>query len=209
MSFTYILPHNNPNVPNTVDITSLFTIPIETDKLLTDIKAAEEDHPYTRKTPGWHSIPLRSANGEIGEAASRSTGIYNSSDDSIYQDTEVMNHTPYIKHLLDNLNCTYLKIRIMRIIPGQAIGEHIDSFQSNDIIRIHIPVVTHPLVEFWIEKTLYKIPTEKLTYINVRRRHKVINKSNITRIHIVIDVKWDDKFGKRFYEAITYNNVCK
>jgi aspartyl/asparaginyl beta-hydroxylase (cupin superfamily) len=93
----------------------------------------------------------------------------------------------------------------MRVTPGQAIAEHIDNFQADDIIRVHIPVVTHPLVEFWVEKELYKIPTEKLTYINVRRRHKVINKSKFTRIHLVIDVKWDEEFGKRFYEVMEDN----
>lgn len=198
----FTLPHHNTNIPYIVDITKLLSIPIETDKLLADAKAAEESHPFTKKTPGWHSIPLRSANGEIGEAGSRSVGIHNSGDVSLFKDTDVMNHTPYIKQILDNLNANYLKVRIMRVMPGQAIAEHIDNFQADDIIRVHIPIVTHPLVEFWVEKELYSIPTEKLTYINVRRRHKVINKSKFTRIHLVIDVKWDETFGKRFYKVI-------
>lgn len=195
-------PHHNNHIPYILDISKLISVPIDSQKILEEVNIAEMNHPFTRKTPSWHSIPLRSANGEMGEVGSRSVGIHNSSDVSVFQDTEIMKHTPYIKELLDNLGANYLKVRIMRVLPYKSIGEHVDSFQADDIIRVHIPVVTHPLVEFWVEKEKHHIPINKLTYINVRRRHKVINNSKFMRIHIVIDVKWDEEFSKRFYECV-------
>ena len=198
----YILPHHNQKVPNVADITSLLTIRIDSQRLIDDVTNAQTKHPFTKKTPSWLSIPLRSANGDIGEAGSRSFGIHNSGDVEVFKDTEIMQYTPYIKKILDNIGCNYLKVRIMKLVAGKAIAEHIDNFQSDDIIRVHIPVITHPLVEFWVEKDNYFIPTEKLTYINVRRRHKVINRSSFDRIHLVIDIKWDENFRKRFYDAL-------
>lgn len=201
--FKYKLPHHNSKLPYVLNISKLIShIPIDSQRILQDVNDAEKFHPFTRKTPGWHSIPLRSANGDTGEAGSRSFGIHNSGDVEVYKDTSIMNHTPYIKELLDNLGGKYLKIRIMRVLPNQAIAEHIDNFQDDDIIRVHIPIITHPLVEFWVEKEKFYIECDKLSYINVRRRHKVINKSKYTRVHLVIDIKWDDEFGKRFYESL-------
>ena len=48
-----------------LNITGLLTTPIDTQRLLSEIKLAEKSHPFLRRTPVWLSIALRSANGEI------------------------------------------------------------------------------------------------------------------------------------------------
>jgi len=174
---------------NTValDITGLLSKPIDNERLLQEIKSAEKIHSFARRTPVWLGIPLRSANGTLGEDGLKGTGIANSPDPSIYKDTPAMQ--PYIKSIIEEINAPIYKVRILKLISQKSIGEHVDNFQAPDIIRFHIPVVTHPLVEFWLDGDQYYIPNKHMSYLNVRKRHKVINRSHIDRIHIVFDVK--------------------
>ena len=170
-----------------LDISGLLKSPINDKKLLEEIKQAEEIHSFSRRTPNWLGIPLRSANGEIGEEGLKSTGVYNSPDESLYKDTSAMQ--PYIRQIIDEIGAPTFKVRILKLKAKKVIGEHVDNFQSSDIIRLHIPIITHPLVEFWLDGNPYFIPPERLSYLNVRKRHKVWNNSPIDRIHIVIDVR--------------------
>jgi hypothetical protein len=169
-----------------LEITDMLSRPIDNARLLTDIDNAVKAHAYTRRTPVWLSVPLRSVNGDIGEKASDSVGIYNSADGNLYKDTPAMQ--PYIKELINELGVQVLKVRILNLKSKESIAEHVDNFQSNDVVRLHIPVVTHPSVEFWLDGDRYYIPTNKLYYLNVRKKHKVYNGSNNDRVHIVIDV---------------------
>lgn len=170
-----------------LDITKMLTTKIDNAKLLEEIQQAEEIHSFARRTAVWLGIPLRSANGVLGEEGLKGTGVYNSSDPSLFKDTIAMQ--PYIKSIIDEIGAPVLKVRILKLKSKKSIAEHADNFQAGDIIRLHIPVVTHPLVEFWLDGSRYYIPSEKLLYLNVRKRHKVYNGSHIDRIHIVIDVK--------------------
>jgi hypothetical protein len=182
-----------------LNISRLLNEPIDRNKIITDIEEAARKHPYTRRTPVWLSVPLRSVGGEIGEKASGSTGIYNSSDETLYENTEVMQ--PYIKSIIDQIGAPLLKVRILKLKSGASITEHVDSFQSDDIFRFHIPVITHPSVEFWLDGHPYYIPSGQLCYLNVRKKHKVLNKSKIDRIHIVFDVKSTPELEQRVKEC--------
>lgn len=210
ISLLDLLPYKDPNIPDYIDVTGLLCkkadlkdFVLDEQLLKADAESAQSAHPFTRKKGHWSSIPLRSANGDIGEPGSRSFGIHNSPDISIYKDTVVMNATKYIRKVLDDLGCKYYKVRIMRVLGKGVIPEHIDNFQAEDIVRLHIPIVTNPLVEFIIDGTSYYLKPNRLYYVNVRKKHKVINSSRIDRIHIVIDIKWDSRFAKRFYKAIS------
>ncbi len=178
-----------------LEITGILEEPINNSKLLQDIDNATKVHAYTRRTPVWLSVPLRSVNGDIGEKASDSVGIYNSADGNLYKDTPAMQ--PYIKSILDQLNAPILKVRVLNLKAKESIAEHVDNFQSNDVIRLHIPVITHPSVEFWLDGDRYYVPPNKLYYLNVRKKHKVYNGSAIDRIHIVIDVVQTPELAER------------
>jgi hypothetical protein len=170
-----------------LDISGILSHTIDGQKLIDEVKNAEKLHPFTRRTIHWLSIPLRSVNGDISEEASSAHGIWNSSDPNMFKDTPMMQ--PYIRSILDEINSPLLKVRILKLISKKAIGEHADSFQSDDILRLHIPIITHPSVEFWVDGKQFFIEPQTLSYLNVKKRHKVINKSNIDRIHLVFDVK--------------------
>lgn len=182
-----------------LDITGLLSKPIDRKALIKEVGNAEKVHSFSRRTPVWLGIPLRSVNGETGEDAMKATGIANSPDPKMYKDTCAMQ--PYIRQIIDEIDAPVLKVRILKLRSKKGIGEHADNFQSGDIIRLHIPIITHPLVEFWLDGKQYYIPTKKLLYLNVRKRHKVINRSHLDRIHLVIDVKQTPQLIKRIKEC--------
>ena len=178
-----------------LDISGLLSSPIDHKRLLREAKDAETNHSYCRRTPHWLGIPLRSANGEIGEDGLKSTGVFNSPDESLYKDTLAMQ--PYIRQIIDEINAPTFKVRILKLRSKKIIGEHADNFQASDIIRFHIPIVTHPLVEFWLDGEQYFIPPKRLSYLNVRKRHKVMNYGPEDRLHLVIDVRQTQELIER------------
>ena len=182
-----------------LDVSGLLSTPIDHDKLLAESKEAEKKHAFARRTPHWLGIPLRSANGEIGEDGLKATGVYNSPDVNLYKDTPAMQ--PYIRKIIDEIDAPTFKVRILKLRSKKVIGEHADSFQAPDIIRLHIPIVTHPLVEFWLDGDQYFIPPKKLSYLNVRKRHKVLNNGPKDRLHLVIDVRQTPELIKRVTEC--------
>jgi hypothetical protein len=93
--------------------------------------------------------------------------------------------------LADELKSLGLDIRLARFLtlePGGIIAEHRDAFLSGGVVRLHVPVVTHPDVEFYIDGHRCFWQPGELWYGDFFRPHRAINKSPITRIHLVMDV---------------------
>ena len=83
------------------------------------------------------------------------------------------------------------KVRIVSLLPGKDIPDHVnDSPYYSKYTRYHIPLVTHPDVK--IVETLTS-EEENMTVGNIYRlsntkSHSFTNKSNINRIHLIIDL---------------------
>jgi hypothetical protein len=107
-----------------------------------------------------------------------------------YQATEVLAHTPYFKEILDELDCPKEVVRVLTLPPGGHIKEHFD-FHTNfryGLVRLHIPIITHPDVEFRIAGERVRWQEGELWYGDFSKVHSVQNHSSITRVHIVADV---------------------
>lgn len=181
---------------------------IDSDKMKSELIAAEKHHPFVSKAiKTWKSIPLRSFEGKEGKVGNEGGGKNNSPNPDKFQDTSVMSVCPYIKEILNSLNVPILKARLMRLEPNNLLPEHLDHFQDDRIYRLHIPIVTHENVLFFVENEPKHLPEGTLWYVNVRRFHKVLNKSNIIRVHLVIDVWITDEFIRNMLKpAIEANN---
>jgi Aspartyl/Asparaginyl beta-hydroxylase len=108
-----------------------------------------------------------------------------------YQETAVLKHTPYFKAILDELVCPKEVVRILTLPPGGHIKDHYD-FHTNfsyGLIRLHIPIVTHPDVAFVIDGQRVDWKEGELWYGDFAKVHSVKNDSPITRVHMVIDVQ--------------------
>lgn len=175
-----------------VNVTAkFFSSPIDIARLVDEVKMAEALHPYTKKAcGGWTSIPLRSAGGRGGEAASDALGIHASSNPRDFKDTEVMQ--PYIREVVQRVGgVNVLKVRLLKLEAGRKISEHIDKFNGVNggaVKRYHLPIITHPDIAFYVNHTRYYLEPGQLYTIDVSQFHAVENNSDVDRIHLVFDV---------------------
>ena len=129
---------------------------------------------------------------EGGDAYTTKTGIVPTGQPFTY--TEVIQYTPYFRQVLDGLSCPKRSVRLLHLPPGGRIERHADpplTFQHG-VLRLHIPIVTHPDVEFVIGDHRCVWQAGELWWGDFSLPHHVYNKSPINRVHIVIDVEIND-----------------
>lgn len=99
-----------------------------------------------------------------------------------------LQRTPYIRQIMANFDAVVGRSRLMRLAPGASVTRHTDThyFWRNHL-RIHIPIVTDPNVVFYCgEEKVHMAAGESWTFDNWLM-HSVENRSEISRIHLVID----------------------
>ena len=126
---------------------------------------------------GWHSVTLY-------ESGRRQDG---SLDISLSQ-------TPYFASILDDLLCPKYLVRLMALEPEGTIAEHADQFlgPKYGLVRLHIPIVTDPAVEFFVGGQRCHWNAGELWYGDFSQPHRARNLSPTTRVHMVLDVPLDD-----------------
>ncbi|HCB40669.1 MAG TPA: hypothetical protein DEP79_13290 [Gammaproteobacteria bacterium] len=129
----------------------------------------------------WTGIGFRNFSGDHGNTLAAHTGHS--------KDTAVLEKCRYFKEVLDNIGCPVYVARILFLPPGKVIGEHTDAgFGWNyGMVRLHIPIVTDPRVEFSIgDEAVYWKPGE-FWFGDFSKPHSLRNKSDVTRVHLVMD----------------------
>lgn len=136
----------------------------------------------------WSAIPLRSITGDA-------ENIYVSMETNPdYQDTVFLDDSVYFKEVLSYFKCSLKGVRLMKLNAGAIIKEHKDGdlcFEQGHI-RLHIPVVTHEEVQFCLDNEKMNLKEGECWYMNFNLLHSVNNKSNLDRVHLVIDAKVND-----------------
>ncbi len=98
---------------------------------------------------------------------------------------------PYFQTVLDSFQCPLEAVRLMRLTAGSEIKEHYDhtmSFEEGSV-RLHIPIQTHPDVEFYLNDQRVIMQEGECWYLRLSDPHRLFNKSEQDRIHIVIDAQ--------------------
>ena len=152
---------------------------------LRDIEQAAQPGPYHGGE--WKGLALHSMGG-------RQSADPSAAGMETYQPTEALTRAPYIKTILDDLACPKEVVRILTLPPGGHIKEHFDyhtNFQYG-LLRLHIAIVTHPDVEFVIGGERVVFAPGELWFGDFSMTHSVENKSDVTRVHLVIDVQIND-----------------
>lgn len=81
------------------------------------------------------------------------------------------------------------KVILSRLRAGAAITEHVDLNPSSQVPhKVHIPIVTSPLVTFTVEDGEYHLEPGQAYELNNLRRHAVYNRGEVDRIHLIIEV---------------------
>lgn len=168
-------------------------------RLLQDLERLERgsvwlSHPdYTVAEVGsWTAIALMSTDGDhTGPESLRYRGGAKAEPTKLLQDA------PYLREVIASFRTDIHRVRLMNLAPGKVITEHRDyGAQRYSVergyIRVHIPIRTHPLVAF--KQNGVRLPMEpgQAWYVNVCMRHSVENRSDVQRVHLVLDMKVND-----------------
>jgi hypothetical protein len=149
---------------------------------LQEVRRAPQPGPYHKGE--WTGIALYSMGGKQSTFPSAAGTDH-------YQETEELQQAPYFRQLLRELECPKEVVRILFLPPEGHIKDHFDfhtSFQFG-LLRLHIPIVTHPDVVFFIDGQRMSWKPGELWYGDFSKVHSVKNNSPIVRVHMVIDVQ--------------------
>ncbi len=106
----------------------------------------------------------------------------------------ILKQLPAVVRVLDSLQCPLKSARFMRLHAGSEIKPHRDRGLSIPFgeARLHVPVESNELLEFWIDDQCVPMQEGELWYLNVDQIHHVVNKGNRHRINLVIDCVAND-----------------
>ena len=136
----------------------------------------------------WSGVALRSAEGASGQLYS------DPGKDELFSDTPVLSRCSSLQRALEALRCPVKSARLLKLGAGARIIEHRDynlSLEDGEV-RLHIAITTSPLVEFFLNGNRIVMNPGECWYINANLPHRVDNRSDTARVHLVIDCKVDD-----------------
>ena len=144
----------------------------------------------------WTVLPLRTP-------AGKDSIVPDLMGEQIYANTTHMQHFPSVDLLIRSLNCPVQSVRFLNLKAGADIKPHRDhelAFEKGEA-RLHFPIVTNPEVEFWVEDIRLNMQPGECWYINANLTHRVSNKGNTDRVHLVIDCLVNDWLHELFGHA--------
>lgn len=121
-----------------------------------------------------------------------------------YVDTEMMARCSYVPKVLETFKCELTTVRFLKLASGAFIRRHRDyalGLEDGEI-RIHIPVLTNPQVEFFLDEKRLDMKEGEAWYLNVNFHHSVRNDGITDRIHLVVDCVVNDWLLSFFPSAI-------
>lgn len=145
----------------------------------------------------WSALPLRSIGGEVNH-------IYpDPTKKEDFKDTIYLERAPYISEILHSFGAPLQSARLLRLGAGSRIKKHRDfclAYEDGEI-RIHIPIVTNPDVEFYLEDERIIMNEGECWYLNFNLNHRVENNGSTDRIHLVFDCFVNDHIHSLFETA--------
>jgi mannose-6-phosphate isomerase-like protein (cupin superfamily) len=132
----------------------------------------------------WSGVALRSPGGHDAT-------LYSDPTAGDFSETPLARRCPAIADALARLHCPLTTVRLLALGPGASIAEHSDfwlAFEDGEV-RLHIPVVTNPAVEFVLDGRRVDMGPGECWYLNLNLPHQVANHSSVRRVHLVVDCK--------------------
>jgi hypothetical protein len=156
---------------------------------------------------GWTALPLRSPGGRIDDIVPSTLGRPNES----HSNTPLLAHCPAIAELLRSLECPLQSVRLLNLQRGATIHPHRDielAFEQGEA-RLHFPIITNPSVEFFIDEQRVTMEAGSAWYINANLIHRVTNRGDADRIHLVVDCQVDDWLRGQFSRAQVFHSEIR
>lgn len=152
----------------------------------------------------WSAAALRSGKGDTSDIVA---GI---NDAGQYENTPLLDRCPYFKEVMDTFQCPKQSVRLMKLCAGSEIGAHEDcrlDYEEGEV-RIHVPVQTNPHLEFYLSGERVGMEEGESWYMNFNLTHRIINRGNADRIHLVMDCEVND-WLRDLFNAAGYKKVEK
>ncbi|WP_313025722.1 aspartyl/asparaginyl beta-hydroxylase domain-containing protein [Pseudomonas lopnurensis] len=102
--------------------------------------------------------------------------------------------SPFWQALLERIPMRISSARLLRLEEGGCIREHCDPDLGDPQgdVRLHIPIHSHPAVEFMLEGLVVPMAEGECWLLDLARPHRVENHGDRPRIHLVIDARRND-----------------
>lgn len=138
----------------------------------------------------WSVIPLRCAAGETHPIRM----IYSDPTAMAFVDTPFLEPCPYFRDVIAAFACEVRAVRLMRLGAGSVIKAHtdLDLDIESGAARVHVPVVTHPEVDFRLNGARVEMKAGEAWYLRLSDPHAVANRGTTDRVHLVLDLVADD-----------------
>ncbi|MEO0366103.1 MAG: aspartyl/asparaginyl beta-hydroxylase domain-containing protein [Pseudomonadota bacterium] len=163
---------------------------------------------FTRPTRGavridslsWDVEPIANELGLLGDTdwKSREYGT-NWSDVALFvRNTEgdnaehpMLEQAPSLRAVLEAFPADVIDMCLASLEPGGVIKEHrdISGGTAANVIRLHIPIVTHPDVAFYVSGERITMAAGEVWHLDTTYPHRVTNESDVNRIHLIIDLE--------------------
>lgn len=133
------------------------------------------EHP--QKFDGNIAVPLVSPGGALTDSAYGQMGP-----------TQWLSRSPYIIEIMQALESTWGRSRLMGLQPGAVVPEHVDvHYYWRTHLRLHIPIITNPDVAFTCAGETIHMQAGECWLLDSFYLHSVANRGTETRIHLVLD----------------------
>jgi hypothetical protein len=145
----------------------------------------------------WKVLPLRTPGGKTDKPFAELLS------EGAFGNTYLLDLLPSTTNLLERLWCEKLSVRLLNLKAGSIIKEHRDidlAFEQGEA-RLHIPVFTNERVEFYVGGDMVNMREGECWYINANLPHRVTNRGERDRIHLVIDCKVNDWLSGIFEQS--------
>lgn len=103
----------------------------------------------------------------------------------------LLDEMPALSALLDSFPAPVVDMCLAQLQPGGKIKPHrdISGGTAANIIRLHIPLITHPDVAFYVNGERIFMQPGEVWHLDTTYRHSVENLSDVNRIHLIIDLQ--------------------
>ena len=147
----------------------------------------------------WRVLPLRSIENSVDPTVPCALDARDAAA-SRYAATPLLAACPTIARFLDSLECAVMSARLLSLRRGATIKPHRDvelAFERGEA-RLHVPIFTNPDVQFFVEDERIVMEGGSCWYINANLTHRVANRGDDDRIHLVVDCGVNDWLRGRF-----------
>jgi len=156
----------------------------------------------------WTAVSIRGYASSIEQIGKG--GVLGTTDLSELQNTPLYDELDMDK-ILDKIPAEKERVRLMKLEAETVIAKHTDKvdqdIKTGKIVRLHVPVITNKeiITTSWLKGGIAEFHMEKGScwWLDVAQPHKVVNKSDIDRVHLVIDIFNNDVIKEKYF-----NEVC-